>query len=179
MKREVVFSSRFGDRWTLAIEFEGIGERPRKWNEWWGSLWLWVNGRVVGSPSEIEVVMTGFDSLMESASQNINKLELWQSSAPAEQALEFAMWANYGTEDEAPADFCGNPEFLKTLEVLPGLTGPFFDGYKAVLLRAGQNERFIYQPDGEAIVEASWPAGTFRSVVLGAFEVFKKLATTE
>jgi hypothetical protein len=69
MKQKVRFSSRSGDRWTFAIEFEGVGEAPKSWNEWWGSIWLWVEGQVVGWPSEIEMVMTGFDSLVESAQQ--------------------------------------------------------------------------------------------------------------
>lgn len=69
MREKVAFSSRIGDRWTFAIEFEGIGSPPKAWNEWWGSLWLWVDGNVAGRPSEFEMVMTAFDSLVESAQQ--------------------------------------------------------------------------------------------------------------
>ena len=178
MKRRAMFSSRIGDRWTFAIEFEGIGDPPKSWNEWWGNLWLWVDGQVVGCPSEIEMVMTGFDSLVESA-QHIptGPSGPLQPSVPAVEALDLVMWARYGDDDRAPGEFVGAPLDLARYEVLPRLTGPFFDGWDAVLIEAGEKERFVFRQEGAEAKEAIWPVGTFRSVVHRAVDEFKRLAT--
>jgi hypothetical protein len=177
IRQKVAFSSRIGDRWTFAIEFEGIGDPPKAWNEWWGSLWLWVDGHVVGRPSEIEMVMTGFDSLVGSAQQTRTGLSTpLQLSVAAEEALDLVMWARYGSDDRAPGSFVGDPSALKRYEVLPRLTGPFFDGWEAVLIEAAQQERFILRQEGADVREALWPAGTFRSVVQLALDDFKRFA---
>ena len=177
MKRKVVFSSRIGDRWTFAIEFEGVGDAPRLWNEWWGSLWLWANGQVVGRPGEIEMVMTGFDSLAESAQQTGAGFSgALQPSIHASEVLELVMWASHGDDDRAPGGFVGDPSDLARCEVLPRLTGPFFDGWEAVLIEAGQEERFIFRQEGAEAGEVLWPAGTFRCVVQQAINEFKRLA---
>src|SRR5579859_2288391 len=180
MRQKVAFSSRIGDRWTFAIEFEGIGDPPKAWNEWGGSLWLWVDGHVVGRPSEIEMVMTGFDSLVESVQQTrTGHSGPLQPSVPAGEALDLVMWACYGSDDQAPGSFVGDPAALTRYEVLPRLTGPFFDGWEAVLIGAGQEERFILRLEGGEVREALWPAGTFRSVVQQALDDFKQFAAAE
>ena len=177
MKRKVVFSSRIGDRWTFAIEFEGIGDPPKSWKEWWGCLWLWADGQVIGCPSEIEMMMTGFDSLVESAQQTPTGLSSsLQPSVPAVEALDLVMWARYGNDDRAPGGFAGDPSDLARHEVLPRLTGPFFDGWEAVLVEAGQEERFIFRQEGAEAREVLWPAVTFRSAVQQAIDEFKRLA---
>ena len=177
MKRKVVFSSRIGDRWTFAVEFEGIGDPPKSWNEWWGTLWLWVGGEVIGCPSEIEMVMIGLDSLMESAQDIRAELSSpLKLSIPAKDALDLVMWARYGDEDRAPGGFIGDSSDFARYEVLPRLTGPFFDGWQAVLLEAGQEERFIFRQEGAEAREILWPAGTFGSVVQQAIDEFKRLA---
>jgi hypothetical protein len=177
MKRNVVFSSRTGDRWTFAVEFEAIGDPPKSWNEWWGCLWLWVDGQVVGRPSEIEMVMTGFDSLMESAQETRGELSSsLQPSGPARYALDLVMWARYGNEDRAPGGFVGDSSDLARYEVLPRLTGSFFDGWEAVLIETGHDERFIFRAEGAEAREVVWPAGTFRNVIQRAIDEFKRLA---
>jgi len=178
MKQEVVFSSRVGDRWTFAIEFEGIGDPPKIWNEWWGTLWLWVNGAIVGRPSEFEMVMTGFDSLLESAQRIPTGLSgPLQPSVGAAEALDLVMWSRYGDDDQAPEGFVGDSAELERYEVLPRLTGPFFDGWEAVLIEAGPEERFIFRHEGVETREVRWSVGTFRSVVQQAVSEFKRLAT--
>jgi hypothetical protein len=177
MKQKVGFSSRIGDRWAFAIEFEGIGDPPKLWNEWWGSLWLWVDGQVIGCPSEIEMVMTGFDSLVESAQQAPTGLSgPLQPSVNALEALDLVMWARYGSDDRAPGGFVGDPSDLARYEVLPRLTGPFFDGWEAVLVGTGQEERFIFRQEGAEAREVLWPEGTFRSTVQQAIDEFKRLS---
>jgi hypothetical protein len=176
MKKEVAFSSRIGDRWTFAIEFEGVGTLPRTWNEWWGSLWLWVDGCVVGRPSEIEMVMTGFDSLAESAEITADAPTPAMSSAPAGQLVDLVMWASYGRGDRAPDSFIGDPSALTQYEVLPRLTGAFFDDWEAILIKAGPEERFIFRRGGCDVREAIWPTGTFKSIVQQALTDFKRFA---
>ena len=179
MTRQVMFHSRVGNRWSFAIEFEGVGEPPRVWNEWWGSLWLWIDGQVVGRPIEIEMVVSGFDPLMESSyqseQQTENRTSVFLSSLPANQALDLVMWAQYG-EDDAPKGFDGNRALLKVYEVLPR-GSPFFDGWEAILISEGLQERFIFRQEGGKVNEAKWPIGTFKNLILRAREEFKKLAT--
>jgi hypothetical protein len=177
MIQQVAFSSRVGDRWSFAVEFEGIGNPPKAWNEWWGSLWLWVNGQVVGRPFEIEMVMTGFDSLVESAQESETRTNSLLSSLPADQALDLVMWARYGDDSSPPEYLVGNPLLLPRHEVLPRWTGPFFDGWEAVLIQEGLQERFIFRQKGSQVSEAHWPVGTFKSLVLEARDKFEKLAT--
>ncbi|HET9363728.1 MAG TPA: hypothetical protein VFP71_01955, partial [Candidatus Angelobacter sp.] len=163
MKKRIAFSSRVGNRWIFAIEFEVIGDPPRVWNEWWGSLWLWIDGRVVGTPFEIEMVASGFDSLLESLyqleQQAENRTSAFLSSLPGNQALDLVMWAQYG-EDESPVGFDGNRELLRVHEVLPR-GSPFFDGWQAILLSDRLQERFIFRQEGGQVNEVKWPIGTF------------------
>jgi hypothetical protein len=174
MKQQVAFYSRVGNRWSFAVEFEGTGDPPKAWNEWWGSVWLWADGHVVGWPFEIEMVMTGFDSLVESAQETRTGGLL--SSLPVNEALDLVMWARYG-DGSPPSPFAGNPSVLAQHEVLPRLTGPFFDGWEAILLSEGLQERFIYRQGGGQVSEAKWPIGTYKDIILRARDEFKKLAT--
>ena len=118
MRRPVTFSSRVGDRWSLAIEFEGSGDPPRVWNEWWGSLWLWVDGEVVGRPFEIEMVMCGIESLVWSARRVKTESNRLLAAFPANAALDLVMWAQYGDEGSPPALFAGERSLLLPNEVL-------------------------------------------------------------
>ena len=177
-RRQLAFSSRIGDRWTFAVEFEGIGDPPKAWNEWWGTLWLWVDGQVVGRPSEIEMVMTGFDSLMESAQQNTAEAaSSLLLSLGSEKAVDLVMKASYGSDDGTACSFVGDPSVFKDYEVLPRLTGAFFDGWEAILIHVGEEERFIFRQEGTVLREAFWPAGTFKSIVERALKEFKRLSS--
>jgi hypothetical protein len=176
--RQIEFFYRVGNRWSFAVEFEASGERPRVWNEWWGSLWLWVGGQVVGRPFEIEMVMSGFDPLLESLYESGQKPENPTSSLlasmPADDALDLVMWSQYG-DDEPPTPFAGEQSLLSAHEVLPR-GSPFFDGWKAILIPAGSQERFIFCQEGGHAKEAKWPSGTFRSIVQISLTEFKRFA---
>ncbi len=178
MRRQVLFSSRVGNRWSFAVDFEAFNELPRMWNEWWGSVWLWADGRVVGRPFEIEMVMSGFDPLLESlhhTEQNTeNPTSAILASLPADQALDWVMWAQCG-EDDPPKGFHGDEALLAVHEVLPR-GSPFFDDWQAILLPDGLQERFIFRRKEGEVSEAKWPVGTFRSVIVQAQDEFKKLA---
>lgn len=177
MKQQISFSSRVGDRWSLAVEFEGIGDPPKLWNEWWGSLWLWVNGLVVGRPAEIEMVMTGLDSLVESAQATETRTNVLLLSLPANESLDLVMWAQYG-EGRPPKHFTGEPSLLVPYEVLPRLTGPFFDGWEAILIPDGLQERFIFRQKGDQVSEVKWAIGTFKGIILQSRDEFKRLAAS-
>src|SRR5882672_6610257 len=169
MKREIGFSSRVGDRWTFAIEFEGSGDPPRVWNEWWGCLWLWIDGRLVGRPTEIEMVMTGLDSLVESVQQAVSRNSTLLSSRPPDEALNSVMRASYVDYSPGPESPTEDTSLLQAHEVLPRLTGAFFDGWEAILIEENVRERFIFrQEGGGAVGEAFWPVGTFKKIVLQA-----------
>ena len=178
MTRQLLFSARVGNRWSFALEFEAFSDLPKKWNEWWGSLWLWVDGHVVGRPFEIEMVMSGFDPLIESLYQterNVeNQTSALLSSLPASQALDWVMWAQSG-EVDPPMGFHGDEALIAVHEVLPR-GSPFFDDLEAILVPEGLRERFIFRWKEGEVRAASWPRGTFRTVVLEALDQFTKLA---
>jgi|SRR5579863_3341501 len=159
MKRHVVFCSRVGDRWSFAVEFEAIGDRPAAWNEWWGSLWLWADGHVVGRPFGIEMVMSGFDPLLESLhyseQHTSNRTSTFLASLPANQALDLVVWSRYG-DGEPPASLDGDTSFLRMHEVLPR-GSPLFDRWEAILIAEGLQERFIFRREGGRANEAKWP----------------------
>src|SRR5437867_4365151 len=91
---------RVGDRWLFAVEFE-IRRTPLvpRWNECWGSLWMWIEGHVVGKPYETEMVFTGLGSLLDSANQGRSEASSIIAAYSPEQALKSVMRACYGDDD--------------------------------------------------------------------------------
>jgi hypothetical protein len=176
--RQQLFSFRAGNRWSFAVEFEAFGDRPGMWNEWWGSLWLWVNGHVVGRPFEIEMVASGLDPLTEGlflAAQNPeNRTGASLAGLPPAQALDLVMRAE-DDEGDSPQAFNRGRKLLALHEVIPR-GSPFFDGWEALLITEGSQERFIFRQEQGEAGEARWPEGTFRIVVVHARSEFEKLA---
>jgi hypothetical protein len=171
------FGKRIGNRWTFALEFEILGDPPATWNEWWGSLWLWVEGRLVGRPHETEMVLTGLDSLVEVARENRTPASSILSACSSKEALEAVMWARYGGDGPPPVRLpMTNEESLFSVEVLPRRAGPFFDGWEAILVEEGATQRFVYRQEGAEVAEAVWPQGTFSRVVGDARTEFERLA---
>lgn len=176
MHREV-FGKRIGNRSILAVEFEAHGSPPPKiWNEWWGYLWLWVEGHVVGRPFEYEMIWTGLESLKESAGETGQRANDLLPARNSEGALDMVMWASYGNHDLAMEELIRDKGRLSAFEILPRRTGPFFDGWQAVLLEEGTRERFIYRAEGVPLAEVIWPFGTFRDVINAASSEFERLA---
>ena len=174
---QFVFGSRTGDRWRFAIEFEAYllpdGRRPRLWNEWWGALWLWVNGQLVGDTAQIETVMNDLGSLHTDAMFTGRQSDLL-SSRSAKEALDIARWSVYGNDDENMRKIVGDRN-LEEFEILPRGKA-FFDGWEAILLENGNEEHFIYRRRGEEVVDVAWPIGTFRDVVNRAKDEFENMA---
>src|SRR6202162_3092297 len=159
------FGNRIGNRWMFALEFEVHGDLPKCWNEWWGSLWLWVEGHVVGAPFESETVLTGLDSLQEVALETGNRARRLLSGSSSKEALETVMCARYGSGAPSRRNLVADDKSLLPFEVLPRRTGPFFDGWEAILLEDEKEERFVYRQEGSATVtEVIWPLGTFHEV---------------
>jgi hypothetical protein len=170
---------RVGDRWMFALEFEIRGEpRARAWNEWWGSLLLWADGHLVGKPYEVEMIQTGLDSLRETANGNRAPASLILSAFSPKEALDAVMWAHYdGKKEHRPLKLSLESEVaLLPLEILPSLTGPFFDGWEAIILEDRATERFVFRQEGAEAAEAIWPLGTFRRVVGEAQSDFERIA---
>jgi len=172
------FGKRIGERWKFAVEFEAYvlpdGTLPRLWNEWWGTLWLWVNGSLVGDTTEIETVMNDLGSLHTIALATGTRRSNLLSAQSPQKALEIVMWAVYGDEDETMRAAVGR-ESLEHFEVLPRGKA-FFNGWQAILLEAGNEEHFICRHGSEAAVDVVWPLGTFRDIVFQAKDEFEKLA---
>jgi hypothetical protein len=65
--------------------------------------------------------------------------------------------ARYGGDHDPPVTACAtSDETLFPLEILPRRTGPFFDGWEAILLDVGSEERFIYRDAEADVMEAVW-----------------------
>jgi hypothetical protein len=171
------FGKRIGNRWLFALEFEIHGAPPANWKEWWGSLWLWVEGHLVGRPYESEMVQTALDSLQEAASEDRTRVSAVLSTYSAKEALDDVVWARYGEGGPPNGTLpLANEGDLFSLEILPRRTGPFFDGWEAILLEKGATEHFVYRQEGAIVTEAVWPQGTFSDVVGEARVEYEKLA---
>ena len=170
----VVLNRRIGNRWALAVEFDGVPDRPRAWNDWWGSLWLWVGGQLVGNPPVTEMLVVGLDALCEAAADDRTQASAMTIHVTAKHALDAVMQARYG--NDSPNGLGVADDDLFALEILPRRTGPFFEGWEAILLDQGASERFIYRTDGGQIREAVWPKGTFSTVTRRARNEFEEQA---
>lgn len=169
-------SETIGNRSTFALEFQLGEEIPRLWNEWWGFLWLWVEGRRVGNPDAMEMIATGLDSLREPLVVDRVSASAALAGLGAAQALSLVMQARYGDVDGDQAqDQKIDEDLLSLVEVLPLRSGPFFDGWEAILLDEGPFERIIYRFEEGQIEQALWPRGTFGVVIGSATRRFKSI----
>jgi len=173
---QYVFGKRVGNRLSFAVEFEACATpRPRLWNEWYGYLWLWVEGLAVGNPTQYEMVMVDLGSLQASAVETGSRKSDFLSSSSSNEALEMVMWAVYGDDDPVKDKLVPQRESLEHFEIFPRRK-TFFDGWEGVLVEEGGKERLIYRQEGKPVHEAVWPLGTFRDIVLEAMSEFEKLA---
>jgi hypothetical protein len=176
LDRSIRFARKFGDPSEFAVEFAALDDLGKP-ADGWGKLWLYVNGQIVGNSDEIEMIIIGLGSLRESANEDRAKASLLVAELGAGQAIEAVMWAHYDSTPAYP-QFAGHEDTLASLEVLPRNTGPFFDGWEAVLLARGREEQFVYRrPQGE-VIGAVLPVGTFRRVINQAFAEFEQLILT-
>ena len=170
-------AERVGDRSVFAIGFEFSGFKARTWNEHWGRLWLSVGGATVGNLDEIEMIQTGLDSLRETACEEWEPASEALQGLSAEDSLNAVMNRRYGEEELLGAfSLSVSDECLASVEVLPRRTGPFFDGWEAILLNCGVSERFIWRCEGKETSEVLWPTGTFARVVGETCAAFEGLA---
>jgi len=170
-------AERVGDRSVFAIEFEVSDYQPRTWNECWGRLWLWVGSNAVGNLDEIEMIQTGLDSLKETALDERRQASEALQGLRGEDALDAVMKARYDEEEwRAAHPLPVLDECLASVEVLPRLTGPFFDGWEAILLDCGESERLLYRREGAETLEAVWPTGTFAGIVSDSNAAFESYA---
>jgi Immunity protein 42 len=171
------YARRVGNRRLFAVEFEfDAGASPKVWNEWFGSLWLWIDGHLVGNPLESEMISIGLESLKEAATETgTRRRELLSTNDPNE-ALDLIMWARYGDESSPKGKLVEDEHSLFPFEILPRRTGPFFDGWEAILIEEDDVERFIYRQRETPVTEVPWPLGTLREVVFEACAEFEAMA---
>ncbi len=167
---------RTGDRRIFAVEFEIELDQVRSPNEWYGCLWLWVDGRCVGESQEVEMVSIALEHLVAAAQETGSRSNRKLSSLPADEALNLVIWAAYGDDSlKLEQQLAESRQSLAKFDILPTSAGPFFDSWEATLIELGDEERFIYRRDGEAVREAKWRLGTFKDVVLQAQADFTKI----
>ncbi len=111
-------AKRAGSRQVFAIEFEINPGQNGPVNEWWGNLWLWVNGKCIGNPDETEMVSVGLGSLVNSAQKTGARVSPLLSSLPPDKALDCVMWAVYGDEDPTFQALIASRESLYPFEIL-------------------------------------------------------------
>ena len=169
-------SVKVGDSTVFALEFELAGPSARTWNETWGRLWLWIGGSAVGNLEEIEMIQIGLDSLRETAGDERTQASKALQYLCGEDALNFVMEARYGEEERLIThSLPESDECLASVEVLPRRTGPFFDGWEAILLECDPLERLLYRREGKETLEAVWPTGSFAKVVSETNAAFERL----
>lgn len=223
---ELGTGKRIGNRWEFAIEFEihkADGKIPRWWDDWYGSLWLWVDGRAVGNTDAFLVVKFAFETLCAVGAADRAAATAALSKQPsAAEKLDIVMgcaqadsWLGLSPEDacRTVAEEMGVPSVdiatmeemraksrqMLTLDMLPAGTGWAFQGWQAVLLDEGEQERMIYryrpeqdmEPDHDAasegespesdagpgvVTEAVWPSGTVLRVAEAARKEFEAMA---
>lgn len=123
------------------------------------------------------MIQTGLGSLTGTSTENWGPASYMLSAFSSKEALNTVMWACYGDEEHQSARVpVASADVLRSLEVLPRSTGPFFDGWEGIILEEGTTERFIYRREGTEVVEATWPRGTFRGVVGEAQSDFETVA---
>lgn len=166
---------RVGNRRVFAVEFEFEPQRGISLDDAWGCVWLWAGGRCIGRTWELEIVQFGLKSLREAADDKAQRISRLLSSMAAAEALDLVMWARYGDDDPKLESLVGSRENLEQFEILPRRTGPFFDGWQAILIEEGNAERFVFRRSGQELFEITWANGLFRSTVHDACEAFARL----
>lgn len=169
-----LLTKRVGDRRVFAVEFEVDPHQQHAPSDWWGSLWLWVNGKCVGRSDHIEMVLVGIGTLVNAAIKTGSRISPLLSSKPAAGALDLVMWTIYGDDESHPELNTASRETLQQFEVLPQ-GDSFFDGWEAILIEEGNTERFIVRKQGETASEVSWELGRFKDTVLEARAEFQRL----
>lgn len=155
-----------GSQESFGIEFDVKCDPAVPSNTWWGRLWLWADGVLVGNMNDIEMVSCGLGVLLNALHKTASRKSDLLSSLPAREALELVMCSVYGNNDAYVRRLAGSMD-LRSFEVLPG-GGPFFDEWQAILLEESETERFIFRKEGEPTFKCSWRMGTFRNIVLQA-----------
>jgi hypothetical protein len=169
-----VLTKRIGSRESFAVEFELRPGQERPLNEWWGSLWLWVNGNCVGDTKETEMVSIGLGSLVNAANRAGSRVSSLLSSLPAKEALDLVMWAVYGDDDPKMNARISSRDSLYQFEILPA-TDPFFRNWEAILIEEKNTEKFIYRRVGGTVEEVEWAGGTFKATILQAQTDFDRI----
>ncbi len=166
---------RVGDRRIFAVEFEFELRQGISLEDIWGCVWLWAGGHCIGQTWEMEIVQFGLKALRETADDKAPRISHLLSSMPASEALDLVMWARYGDDNANFERLAGSRESLEQFEVLPRRTGPFFDGWQAILIEEGATEKFVFRKSGRETFELTWANGLFKRTVQDAFEAFAKL----
>lgn len=179
MSRSPIPSLRFGSRWQFAIECEISPDAQKPYNEWLGSVWLWVGGKLVGDPAVVEICAVALDTLLEAAEETGKRSSTLLSSLPAGRALDLVLWARYGDDDEEQESLVPDRDALVQFEILPRRGGPFFDQWQAIIIEEENCERFIFREIGRRVNEIQWPRGEFRRVVSECKEWFRRLGNSE
>jgi hypothetical protein len=152
---------KIGSRAIFAIEFSVEPILGKPVNEWWGKIQLWVGGRCVGNPEEVEMVSIGLGTLDAIGKQTGSRGNPLLGSLPVDTAIDNVMQAIYGETGAETEQF--SSEDLSKFEVFP-VSIPFFDNWEAILLEEGDEERFLYRREGEPGQVVTWDIGTFREI---------------
>jgi len=163
---------RIGNRRQFAVEFEVDADAPPA-RDVWGCLWLWAGGTCIGNSHEVEIVDFGLSGLQK-AGRAIREQPSFLSSMPASEALDLVMWAIYGDDDPGREEMIKDRRSLDPFEVMPGVMGPYGDGWEAILIGDGSSERLVYRHALQSTQEVRWPQGTFSRTVTEAREVFRR-----
>lgn len=190
MMSEACLSGRIGSRWRLSLEWDVRVDLQRPWlnsadveNErvelvltmpwykWLGSMWLWVDGNLVGDPVQIEEIGVGLEHLSKFSDGTGSRSSRLIPSLSGRAALDLVLRSVYGEDAETITMKHGD---LSRHELMPGGC-PFFDNWQAIMYETEACEVLIWRKDGDDDVRiAQWPIGELKRTVVEALEYFRR-----
>jgi len=160
-----LFRFLFGDRWEYAIEVEASDPDPLPAS--WGSLWLWVEGEIIGNPQADEQLGIVADWLRYLASMAGKRPASVFHDLDATSRLSLFEWWSSQSKSDPPYEWWSNPDFDATNYFLSHIqAGPALDHWWAMLMETEDAEIVTWRaPGSTAVRDACLPKGTYNDVV--------------
>jgi hypothetical protein len=174
----------FGDRWRFGIECEVQDCEFDPWGsrEPYGSLWLWIDGQVIGNTAQAEQLIHAFAPLQSAINSPGQREAATVPGTSNLDKLDFIAWVRFGEDEDFNSERWGPGDIeqlrrfqVEPFKVWPRGYSPFHDGWEAVLLEHEEHETVVWRHwCGEAAKthEVSFPRGEVTRVIGLANEWF-------
>jgi|GEM_PF-4214362 len=164
----------FGDRWTFAVEMECEVTPPR--HATWGTIWMWVDGSVVGNTNRWEHLGIGARWLYTIGEQIDKRPNRIFAGLSPSARLDAFLWWYRECEGVCPVDGWSPEEGLDPDDYLVSEvnSGPVLDDWRVIIAREEDKEilTWRYKDNGETY-EFELQAGYFLDVCSSAYLFLK------